>query len=164
MMPIMILPQEAMSKEDIEILRANGICVVVAKEPHAVKFVDPIPAASSRTEIEQASLSLSRKLLHPGFWRRDSFTADDSSLRKTITASFVELLLNGTPLDSKPTKEELQKEAYHAEKIREMQLLAREDAKAERQASKAKLASQSYEDKKKALGIAVQKDAEGKAD
>jgi hypothetical protein len=52
MKPIVILPPGAMSKEDIDRLRNNNLCVVEAQEPGLVKFLDPIPAISSRTEIE----------------------------------------------------------------------------------------------------------------
>jgi hypothetical protein len=43
MKPIMILPPEVMSPEDIKLLNENGLCVVIVKEPAKVRFVDPIP-------------------------------------------------------------------------------------------------------------------------
>ena len=49
MKPMIILPPDVMDKENIDLLRENGICVVVAKDPAKVRFVDPIPAVASRT-------------------------------------------------------------------------------------------------------------------
>lgn len=89
MKPIIILPPHAMSKQDIKALNDNGICVVVAKEPEKVKFVDPIPAASSRNQIENAAIALSKRLLNGQLLEYQ---------RGSITAAFVELLTIGTPL------------------------------------------------------------------
>jgi|SRR6185369_4432542 len=130
MKPIIILPENSMSAEDIKILRDNELCVVVAKDPAKVRFTDPIPASSSRTEIENAAIKLSRKVLNPLTW-------SDRDYAKTFTAFFVEILLEGTPLGSGPTQKEKEDAVYNNEKIETIRCLAREDAKAEREAAKA---------------------------
>lgn len=56
MKPIIILPPGSLSDSNIQLLRDNELCVVVAKDPAAVKFVDPIPAISSRTRIKGTAL------------------------------------------------------------------------------------------------------------
>lgn len=127
MKPMIILPSDVMSKDDIEILRANNICVVVATDPSKVRFVDPIPAQSSRTDIENAAIKLSRKILS-GHFNEDS--------TKTFAQMYVSLLVQGTPLDSRPSQAEMEKRAYDESKLEEVRKLAREDARAERFAKK----------------------------
>jgi len=129
MKPMIILPPDVMDKENIDLLRENGICVVVAKDPAKVRFVDPIPAVASRTQMEQAAISLSRKILHPGFW-------NDDSTRQEMCSFYVELLTKGTPLDPRPSQEESEKKEYDAAKLQEIRELARNDARAERAAKK----------------------------
>lgn len=131
MKPMIILPPNAMSSEHMKLLRENHICVVTAKNPAEVKFVDPIPAVSSRSKIEDAAIRFSRKVLNQGYWSTDS-------TRKELSATFFEILVNGTPLDPKPSQKEQEQKAYDFERIEEMRRLAREDAKAERAALKAK--------------------------
>lgn len=129
MKPIIILPPETMDAENIAMLRDNGLCVVEAKNPAAVKFVDPIPAASCRTTIEDAAIKLSRKLLNGDLVGQD--------YRKNIAALFFDILAKGTPLDPNPTQAELEKRAFEIEKMDELRRLAREEAKQERAAAKA---------------------------
>lgn len=43
MKPIIILPPNTMTDENIQLLRDNDLCVVVAEDPAAVKFIDPLP-------------------------------------------------------------------------------------------------------------------------
>lgn len=131
MKPIIIVPPDTISAEDIKILRENNLCVVVATNPAAVKFVDPIPASSSRTEIENAAIQLSRRLLHGELIGPD--------YRKNITALYVDLLVKGTPLDSRPTRAEEEQEIFDYAKRDEIRRLAKEEAKAERAAAKAKV-------------------------
>jgi len=132
MKPMIILPPEVMDNENITLLRENGICVVVAKDPAKVRFVDPIPAASSRTKVEQAAITLSRKVLKHGFWNNDA-------TRQLLASNYVDILVKGTPLDPDPSQEEVEKEVYHAARLDEMRKLAREDARAERAAKNAKV-------------------------
>lgn len=129
MKPVIILPPDTMSAEDVECLRQNGLCVVTAKEPSLVKFMDPIPAVVGRTAVEDAAIRLSRKVLHPNTWSSDS-------TRKDIATMYIDLLIQGTPLDPKPLKQEREQEIFDDAKRLELQRLAREEAKAEREAAK----------------------------
>jgi hypothetical protein len=103
--------------------------VVEAADPAKVKFVDPIPAASSRSKIEDAAIQLSRKILNGQF----NFPIG----RGTCAETFVQLLVDGTSLDWKPTKQEREQEFFDDEKREELRRLARQEAKAERDAIKA---------------------------
>lgn len=124
---MIIIPPDEMSVEDIERLRANGICVVECQHPERLKFVD----AGANTSIEQAAIALSRKLMKKGFWQSDD-------TRKTIAANFVDLLVLGTPLDpNAEARIEEERRLFEMEKEAELRRLAREEAKAEREAKKA---------------------------
>lgn len=123
-----------MTAEDIKEMRDNGLCVVVAEDPAAIKFLDPIPSAMDRTKQEAAAIALSRKIMSPGFW-------DNSDTRKSMTAHFVDLLVAGTSLDPKPTKEEAEKKIFSDEKAEEIRKIAREEARSERSAAKAQAAA-----------------------
>jgi len=130
MKPMMIVPPDMMSDDNLKLLRDNGICVVVAEKPEAIKFLDPIPAAASRTQIEHAAIMLSRKLLGPESpW--------GGSTRDSVAKMFVDLLVTGTPLDPKPSIQEIERQIFHAEKAEEIRRIAREEARAERLAAKA---------------------------
>jgi len=126
MKPMIILPPGVMDKENIELLRENGICVVVTKDPAKVRFVDPIPAVSSRTQVEQAAILLSRKLLSEWPW------AEQQLGRNFIARLYCEILTKGTPLDVRGTVEEQREQAYDQAYIEEGRRLAREEARAER--------------------------------
>jgi hypothetical protein len=99
-----------------------------------VKFVDPIPAASSRTQIEQAAIMLSRKLLH-GQWKH--INVDNTIGVNTISKLYVECLINGTPLDINGSQEEQEQRYFDEAKLDELRKLAREEAQAERAKAKA---------------------------
>jgi len=129
MKPIIILPPDTVSDPDIQLLRDNDLCVVVAKEPGAVKFLDPLPVASSRDQIENAAIQLSRRLL-----RGDIL----ANYRGELCSLFARILVEGTPLQPGPTQAENEKDNYDVARIDEVRRLAREDAKAERAAKKAK--------------------------
>src|SRR3990167_4559593 len=123
MNPIIILPPDTMSREDIEALKANGLCVVEAKEPAAVKFVDPIPAISSRTEIENAAIQLSRRILAPEYWQ----DGHNNQIRSTIVKTWYEILVKGSPLDPKKSRAEVEREIFDDAKYDEIRRLAREE-------------------------------------
>lgn len=142
MKPIIILPPDTMSDEDKKLLNENGLCVVVAKDPGAVRFVDPIPAISSRNEMEHAAIQLSRRILHGQIGDSNFLKRDE------VARYYVTLLTAGTSLDAKPTQEEREQSIYRAEREEEVRRLARADAKAERDAKKAQKAA----DKSKAGG------------
>ena len=129
MKPIIILPPDTMEPDAIQELRDNGLCVVVAKEPSRVKFLDPIPAVAGRTAVEQAAVLLSRKILNQGFWTSES-------TRKEVATAYVDILVKGTRLDPKGTPDENYEAIFNEEKAEEFRRLAREEARALRKAQK----------------------------
>jgi hypothetical protein len=134
MKPIVILPPDTMSAEDVATLRDNGICVVVAADPAKVKFLDPIPAASCRTKIEAAAIALSRVIL------KGSLSTHVT--RAEACTKFVELLTVGTPIATNGETEEERTERVRAWELdQETRRLARLDAKAERDAKRKKPAT-----------------------
>ncbi len=133
MKPIIILPPDVMSEENIKLLRENDLCVVIAKDPCKVKFVDPIPAVSSRTQMETAALKLSRVLLN-GAW--GNWTNANLVSHSDIARIYTDILIAGTPLDKNGSNEEREQRYFNDEKMSEIRRLAREDAKAERAAAK----------------------------
>ena len=126
--PMIVLPPGVMSQSDIKKLEGNELCVVVAKEPGKVRFMDPIACQSSRTEMEWAAIKLSRLLLNKSMWNNPDarWGADD------FTREFVAYLIAGTPLHRNGTLEEQNKEAFDLAKYDELQRLAREEAREER--------------------------------
>lgn len=129
MQPILIIPPEQMSHEDMEVLRKNGICVVVAKDPATIKFLDPIPAASNRTKIEDAAIQLSRRILH-GDW------SPGGSMSKGDAAQlYIQALIKGTPLE-KTTQAEREQEVFDQAKAAELRRIAAEEAREERKLAK----------------------------
>ena len=119
-----------MSEKDKESLIQNNICVVEADDPSLVKFVDSIPAIASRTEIEQAAIQLSRKVLNRDTW------SHGSDIPKEAAKMFIDILIKGTPLDPRGTQKEQEERLFTDEKQNELRRLAREEAKAERLAAK----------------------------
>ena len=69
--PIMVLPRGALSAEDIERLRANGICCVEADDPDAIRFVDPPLDVSV---IDRCAGQIFRRILDRAD-RTDTYTA-----------------------------------------------------------------------------------------
>jgi hypothetical protein len=102
MKPMIILPPDVMDAENIKLLRENDICVVVAKDPVKVRFVDPIPAASSRTEIEEVAIELFRRLIA---WP----WSDAHISRGYIMRLYCEILAESGYIDQR-TKKKLEKE------------------------------------------------------
>lgn len=137
MKPIIIIPLDTMSDADIKELRDNGLCVVTAKEPGAVKFLDPIPSAAERTKVEDAAIELSRKVLKPGFWTSDSTRQNVASW-----------LVKGTRLDPSPKAERLEA-VFDEAKEAELRRLAREEAKEERRLAREKAAKEKGKEKAK---------------
>ena len=122
-----------MSEVDIAELRKNDICVVVAKEPSKVKFVDPIPASSSRTTIENACIKLSRVLLN-NTWRGMINSGHLSA--KDFAWLYIQMLSGGTPLDERGDIAEQEQAIVNRARREELEKMAREDARAEREAKK----------------------------
>lgn len=137
--PIIIIPPQLMSAEDVRLLTENGLCVVTAKDPTQVKFLDPIPAEAQRSKIEHAAIKLSRMILN-GDWNRSAYP---SLGKKEFSELYMELLMEGTPLDRRGTPEEQQQRAFNSAKHEETCRLAREEAKAERLKKKAAVKAQS---------------------
>lgn len=131
MKPIIILPPDVMSPEDINALQDNELCVVVASDPASVKFVDPIPAVTSRSQIESAAIQLSRRILN-GI----GFGNSDYIYRKEACALFVQILVEGTPL-AETTEADIESQIFDDAKVEEICRLAREEAREERAAKKA---------------------------
>ena len=129
MKPILILPPHAVSDDDIKKLNDNGLCTVVAKDPGAVKFLDPIPSTAQRGKIEQAAIELSRRIL--------SNQANYAN-RTDILTTYVSILVAGTPLDPRQSQEERDQKIFDMTKDEEIRRLARVEAKEERAAIKAK--------------------------
>lgn len=129
MQPIMILQPDSMSDEDMQRLRDNGLCVVVAKEPALVRFMDPIPSVSSRTDIENAAIRLSRKMVTHEYWGNEDG-------RRDYIAELCDIIIKGSPLDPQPTQQEQETRIFSSAKADELRRLAREEAKAERAAAK----------------------------
>lgn len=126
MKPMIVVPPKNISDKDLRALRENGLCVVEAKNPSAVKFIDPIPALSSRSQIENAAIQLSRKLL--------SGDLVGHEYKKEVANLFVSLLVKGSPLDPNPTPSEKEAATFQQEKLDEIRKIAREEARAEKAA------------------------------
>jgi hypothetical protein len=131
MKPMIILPPDVMDKEEIKKLNDNGMCVVVAKEPSKIKFVDPIPAASSRTHMENAAIALSRKLLNWP-WEKNA-----SIYKGTVAEMYITLLVEGTPLGANGTREEQEQQWIDVARREELAKIGREEARVEAAARKA---------------------------
>src|SRR4029453_3136412 len=147
--PIIILAPDSMSEEDIKVLRENQLCVVVSTNPEAVKFVDSITAISNRTEVENAAIQLSPKVLkgvHPEVGRPWTPTTVSE-----FAKLFVDILIEGTALDPGPTRSEKEQEYFSAAKMDEIRRLAIQEAREERAAAKAAKAKA-----KKAHGVGIQ--------
>lgn len=89
--PIIILPPDAMSEKDMEALRRNGVCVVTAKDPAAVRFTEPPPYGY--TLQEKAAIGLCRVLFdlsNAGTWTR-----------REIAERYAYILIEGTPLSAR---------------------------------------------------------------
>src|SRR4051812_37592022 len=87
--PIMIIEVGAMAPKDIRRMNGAGIVVVEAKNPPAIRFLDPPP--TDRNEQERAAIHLCRILLTQGNYAT-------TSARSTISEMYVKLLLEGMPL------------------------------------------------------------------
>lgn len=122
-----------MSETDIESLRKNDLCVVVSDDPAAIKFLDPIPASSSRTKIEDAAIKLSRMLLNKTW---GNYSQSGMLSHSDFATIYCSILMEGTPLDRNPTKEENEQALFAQEKREEIKRIAREEARAERAAKK----------------------------
>jgi hypothetical protein len=122
-----------MAEKYIKALNDNDFCVVQAKDPSKIQFLDPIPAQSSRTKIDSAAIALSRIILNGQF---EKYTTNGYVGRELAAKIFVDLVVKGSPLDPLGSTEERCQSAYIQSKIEESARLGREDARAERLAKK----------------------------
>lgn len=136
-----------MSSSDIKLLRDNGICVVVCKDPAKVKFLDPIPSVSDRSTIEVAAIKMSRLLLNRCWGDISTSSVLDHG---DFAKLFVSCLVTGTPLDRNGTPEEKLAEQARWAKIEEVRKIAREEARAERKVQKEALSKSSATETKAA--------------
>lgn len=90
--PVIILPPDEMSDQDIEKLNQNGFCVVVAKNPDQVRFMDP--PLQSYPAPERAALRLCRYVIA----NRSNENAYNAQAYKALTERLCDYLLEGTPL------------------------------------------------------------------
>ncbi len=131
MKPIIIVQPGVMSKEDIQKLNDNELCVVEADDPAKVRFLDPIPAAADRSKVEQACIELSRILLN-GKWSGSSMLG-----KSDMRSLYYDCLINGTPLDPKPSIEELERTIIDEARKEELKKIGREEVRANYEAKKA---------------------------
>jgi hypothetical protein len=138
MLPILILPPGVMSESDKKKLASNFVCVVTAKDPSKVKFLDPIPSVLERTKPEQAAIELSRKILGDEI-RRDDYGKIG---RYDILNLYISCLTKGTSLDTRPSQAEREETEYNEERLSEVRKLAREDARKQREEKKKEIAKE----------------------
>ncbi len=132
MKPMIIIPPGQMAQSEIKLLRDNDICVVVAKNPEKLKFVDPIPAISQRGEIETAAIKFTRLMLNPNMWNNAEAHWDKGDMAKMFT----KYLIEGSSLDSRGTKQEQEKSWYDQARRDEIEKIARTEAREERESKK----------------------------
>jgi len=89
MKPTFVLPCGHISKQDIKQLRDNGFCVVEAKYPEKIRFLDPPPFGY--TQQEQAAIQLTRKLLAEPYHATKSMNE--------IKNMLIYILVEGSPID-----------------------------------------------------------------
>lgn len=86
--PVIILPVGEISKKDIKELRANGLCVVEAKDPSRVRFAEPPPLGYSVQE--QAAIKLCRWVL--------SHRSEHYFQRYDLAQKLADFFCEGSPL------------------------------------------------------------------
>lgn len=96
--PVIILPQGQVSRDDIERLNSNGLCVVEAQDPSLVRFMEPPPDGYGIRE--RAAISLFRRVMaHKSL----------SYSRSDIAVLYADILLEGSPLEPIIDVERVQK-------------------------------------------------------
>lgn len=128
MKPTIVIPPDLLDADSIAELRASGFAVVVAADPNKVRFLDPIPTVSSRTEIESSCIQFTRKILNAEY--NKTLSRDD------LRSIYLECLMRGSPLDERPSKEEREKEVFEIARHDELRKIAREEARTERDLKK----------------------------
>ena len=88
MKPILVLPPDNMSAEDIALLREIDICVVVAKNPADLRFIDP-PPTGNYDQVTEASLNLSRLIIN---------NTDKNYSTRELASFWAQALINAHPV------------------------------------------------------------------
>lgn len=86
--PVIILPPGEMTQKDIAELKDNGFCVVVAKRPDAVRFMEP--PLQSYPAPERAALKLVRFIV--------ANRTNGPQAYNDLTERLCDYLIEGTPL------------------------------------------------------------------
>lgn len=87
-----------MSREDIDRLNDNGLCVIEAEDPSLVRYAEPPPVMDYDVR-ERAALSLFRRVMAKG---------NHVYNRGDLTQIFVDALLNGSSLQPVAAAESVQ--------------------------------------------------------
>lgn len=88
MQPILVLPPDSMTDEDIQRLRDNEICVVVSSDPTALRFVDP-PPSGNYDLVTDAALQLSRVVMN---------NPNTNYTGQSLAAWWAQVLINAHPV------------------------------------------------------------------
>lgn len=91
--PIVILPPDKMSDEDVQRLRDNGICVVVCGDPDAVRFMEPPPGNYEAAEL--AAIELFRYVMQ--------HNSSSCWERRQLAEIWAGILIRGTRLEKVAT-------------------------------------------------------------
>lgn len=89
MAPVIVVPTGEISKEDLALVRENGFCVIEAKNPDAVRFMEPPPNGYS--EQERAAIALCRHLMR--------FEGDRNWTKREIGNLLAQFFIQGSPLE-----------------------------------------------------------------
>lgn len=135
---MIFLAPDVMAESEIALLRDNGICVVVCKDPSQVKFVDPIPGASNRDKIETAAIRLSKILLNRQW---GDYTTDGVIGINEFCRIYVDCLTKGTELDKTPSTQQQIEDARKKAVVNEAYEFALSEARASRARKKAEKAA-----------------------
>lgn len=93
MKPTIIALPGSLSTKAIRLLNENGFCVVEAKNPEAIRFLE-VPPVSNAAEQERAAVKLARMVIRPGFWKNDE-------TKNMLAAKYVEILCEHGALTDK---------------------------------------------------------------
>lgn len=83
--PTMILPKGQVSREDIDKLNENGLCVVEAEDPSLVRFMEPPPEGYSLREL--SAIQLFRVVM--------ASRGNTNWSRMELATKFAEILIEG---------------------------------------------------------------------
>lgn len=122
MKPMIVLPVGEVTPEDIQQLRDNGICVIEAKEPANVRFVEPLESSLGQDDFARAAIQLTRRIL---CGEVGGFAKGDCS------KLLAEILIKGSPIDPAETPQEYAANLFDEFKDCEIAELAKKAAEIE---------------------------------